>query len=276
MTIVLATIAIIFLMMPGFAFVAGVNISDKNVREIVFRGTPAELAYVVTVSLIVHLAFSGVPMSFINSAKLIDRFGAVVGVPAAQTLPPGVHISDVVRAALVYFSASALAGGILGLALGLAVRKNKWKYFIKHRWMTMLIGLSNEKDTVYAYAVLSPSFAQGKGIAEPGQLTMASEPGNGATVIRGWVRDSYFDFNGTLLYLVFGSFQDMKVNLSDAHWLAALADDHQSMSNSPRPSEGRLVIEGRNVALVQYEPVPLKVSASEIRAAISAGETGNS
>jgi len=55
MNLVLATIATLFLMMPGFAFIAGVNITDKNVREIVFRSTPAELAYVVTISLFVHL-----------------------------------------------------------------------------------------------------------------------------------------------------------------------------------------------------------------------------
>jgi hypothetical protein len=293
MTVVLATIAVIFLMMPGFAFVAGVNISDKNVREIVFRGTPAEFAYVVAISLIVHLAFSTIPLQTkisianrqisldaVNPAKITDDFTSLVhAAPASadssnNNAPIGnLHVFDIVQAALFYFVVSGLLGGFLGLLLGLAVRRWKLKYFIKHRWMTMLIGLSEEKNTVYAYAILTPAFSQGKeSITQSGSEKTTKDAGDGATVIRGWVRDSYFDFNGTLLYLVFGSFQDAKVNLAESRWLDSLADGNTPAAGSTQRSEGRLVLEGRNVAFVQYEPVPLRVSASEILAEMSAEE----
>lgn len=43
MNIGIATIAAFLLLLPGVSFIVGVNIADKNVREIVFRNTPAEL-----------------------------------------------------------------------------------------------------------------------------------------------------------------------------------------------------------------------------------------
>jgi hypothetical protein len=52
--VVWTTIGTLRLLMPGFVFIAGVNLTDKNIREIVFRSTPAEIAYVVAIALIIH------------------------------------------------------------------------------------------------------------------------------------------------------------------------------------------------------------------------------
>jgi len=261
MTIVLATIATIFLMMPGFAFVAGVNISDKTIREIVFRGTPAELAYVVAVSLVVHWVFAALPTSNLNPANLVNEFLVFGNLDTSNKLGPSALGTDVVFWSLTYFCISAGIGGLLGLNLGLAVRRWKWSFFVKHRWMLMLVGLS-DLDTIYAYAVLAQSFSQGK----KGE----TDPGDGATVIEGWVRDSYFASDGSLLYLVFSDFQDSKVNLTQNHWLRSLSyGDRRAKEKSHR----RLVLEGRRVAFVQYyERVPTP-PPSEIQKAIAESDT---
>jgi hypothetical protein len=257
MTIVLATIATIFLMMPGFAFVAGVNISDKTIREIVFRGTPAELAYIVAVSLVVHWVFAVLPSSNLNPANLVNDYVVYANLQASDKLGPNAPEIDLVFWSLTYFCISAGIGGLLGLNLGLSVRRWKWSFFVKHRWMLMLVGLS-DLDTIYAYAVLTESFSQGK--------KGDNAPGDGTTVIEGWVRDSYFASDGSLLYLVFSDFQDSKVNLAQNHWLRSLSHGDRRVTEK---SHRRLVLEGRRVAFVQYyERVPAP-PPSDIQKAIA-------
>lgn len=36
----------------GIGFIVGVNLADKNVREIVFRSAPAEIGFVISISMI--------------------------------------------------------------------------------------------------------------------------------------------------------------------------------------------------------------------------------
>lgn len=238
MTVVLATIAAIFLMMPGFAFIAGVNATDKNIREIVFRGTPAEIAYVVAVSLLVHLVFALIwTESFSLGGLFADFAGNADDTPSPQS----------VLYALGYLSVSAMAGFALGLIFGVVVRWKRVKFFVKHRWM---LGLARASDgnAVYVRALTMPSFSQGGGRSD------------GAVMIEGTIRDCYFAADGTLLYLVFNSFVEATVDLASPPFLDRPPRAPASM---PPVSPGtlpemidQLVLEGRHVAAVRYELVP--------------------
>jgi hypothetical protein len=73
MNVAVATIGALLLLLPGVGFVTGVNLADKNVREIVFRNTPAEIGYVIVVSLVVHLAFAWLPFNF-NAGYEVLRY----------------------------------------------------------------------------------------------------------------------------------------------------------------------------------------------------------
>jgi hypothetical protein len=57
-------------MFPGFGFIVGVNIADRNAREIVFRNIPVEIGYVVVVSLFVHLFFASRLRRFPSELRL--------------------------------------------------------------------------------------------------------------------------------------------------------------------------------------------------------------
>jgi hypothetical protein len=238
LTVVWTTLATLFLLMPGFAFIAGVNVTDKNVREIVFRGTPAELAYVVAISLIVHTAFLALP---IGPRTLIDHYVNWSATTSDKTAPPQWSLSILVFRALVYTMVAAFSGGGLGFVLGKVVAKWRWSIFIKHRWMTELLG-ADKGNIVYARALTMPKFETGE------------EQGDHAVFVEGYIRDCFFAADGTLLYLAFSSSQIRLVKLSDAA-LAAVSGTAGAPSEAPGKSTGRLLLEGRNVLMAQYERV---------------------
>jgi hypothetical protein len=260
LTVVLATIATIFLLMPGFAFIAGVNVTDKNVREIVFRGTPAELAYVVAVSVIVHFLFTLVPSGWVNPGSLLERYvdwNRLDATTAARGLRP------IVSAALFYFLASSIVGGCFGYLLGKAVQRWPVRFFIKHQWMVALIS-GGEREAIFARALTTRTYS------------MPDEKGDFAIVIEGTVRDCFFAADGTLLYLVFTTYQE-KVVLLDGNPLLdpATRSGEQTFAavrtGAASLEGGRLVLEGRNVAMVQYfdRRDASRVSSQDARARIA-------
>jgi hypothetical protein len=169
MNIGLVTIAALLLLLPGVGFVVGVNFADKNVREIVFRNTPAEIGYVLVISLIVHLSFAYLAMkigslSEFNTAHLyasyltFERAGAAVSDRDALAF---------LVASLWYYLVATVTGFVPGLGLGLMVRRRPkgpigrflgrfTSSFVKHRWMLQLI---QRDQGVRASVLLKDPFA---------------------------------------------------------------------------------------------------------------------
>lgn len=339
MTVVLATVATIFLMLPGFMFVTGVNLTDKNIREIVFRGTPAELAYVIAVSLIVHLIFA------LCANDLWSPAGLIADYVAPEKALDGAAVKKIIVASLLYFFLSGLAGLAAGVALALSIRRWRWKFFVKHRWMLMFLGLAPRRsptridqgrtrvsqrlervanrtppwlatlvkgvagvvaprvsnEVVWARAVTAfeskpgaketkPSAdgaaAESKPAAKPSagevpatvsiRAPKPAEPRSSRALIEGLLRDCYFSADGVLLYLVFKEWQAADSPVSDAVSTA------RSVRSSPSGEEDAddderhvLVLEGKNVAVVQYERYPLpsltKIAAEAARRGIDLG-----
>jgi hypothetical protein len=231
-TVVLATIATILIMMPGFAFIAGVNVTDKNIREIVFRGTPAEIAYVVAISILVHTLANLFGVRGYNVSAVLEQFD--------EWQRSGGPLRGVITTALTYTTGAAFVGGLLGLLLGKLVQRRRSRFFIKHRWMVDLLP-GRDGAVIFARALTTPSYTVGR------------DQGDFASLIEGPVRDVYFASDGTLLYIVFSSFQERAVKLG-----MPLFDGPAKSgggASGGRDHSGQLVLEGRHVVMVQYERV---------------------
>ncbi len=236
MTVVWTTLATLLFLMPGFAFLTGVFITDKNVSEIVFRTTLTELAYVGAISLTVHTLFFASPF---DPGLLIDQF-ANWYVPG-KTAEGSIKLSSLVSRTLFYSMASAFVGGLAGFGLGKAVAGRLWLIFLKHRWMVEVLG-SPGGSAVYARVLTISKYATGK------------DPGDFAILIEGYMRDVFFASDGTVIYLTFISYQTNLVKLEEPAFGAAW----KPVSISPGPSAkagGALVLERPNILMVQYEPL---------------------
>jgi hypothetical protein len=229
------------LLLPGVAFIVGVNFADKNVREIVFRNTPAEIGYVIFISVFVHLIFAVVPVVNFNAARLYIEYISMSADPKA--IPSFDSARQVLIISLAYFVVAALLGFLPGLALGYLVRRQvgKWVYFfVKHRWMLDLIQMDPDVP-VYARVVLKETFlVDADRIERP-------------IIVRGVLRDSYFGADGTLLYLVFKTFDESKADTTKAPCLDRLFP-HSPLNTSGRGDQ--LVIEGQNIAMARYYRQP--------------------
>jgi hypothetical protein len=275
MNIGIATIAALLLLLPGVGFVIGVNFADKNVREIVFRNTPAELGYVIVVALVVHLliAFLGAvvtallswlaplslpPTSFIvrhivefNAASIYAGYSNG-GISAPE------HARNFLIFSLSYFFFAAVIGFLPGLLLGHWVRQRKFwwtSFFVKHRWMLDLIP-GRAVGSVSARALLKDRFPVGQDRNAKGQ----------PVVVEGVVRDIFFAADGKLLYLVFDSIRPSNIpehgSCFDGLSLQSAGD-----ATEDRPIADQLVVEGDRVQMVRYyrRGLPLeKIAATKL------------
>jgi len=269
MNLGIATIAALLLLLPGIGFIVGVNIADKNVREVVFRNTPAELGYVIFVSLVVHLviavmaalAASGLsaisslnPPEFISALiGRIDSFNAAfiyIENLDASKLASG-KARDILIFSLTYFLIATAVGFLPGWVLGRWIREQRWywtSFFVKHRWMIALIKTGNA-GSITARAVLKDKHgidAQGK-----------ERP----IIVEGVLSDSYFASDGKLLYLVFKAFSISNADGSKSSSLAGLGTLEESISTEP-PAD-QLIIEGDRLAAVRFSRRLLPLSRIE-------------
>lgn len=242
MSIGLVTIAALLLLLPGIAFIAGVNFADKNVREIIFRNTLAEIGYIIIVSIFIHLLFAIVPYVDFNVARLYTDYQNFHGSSEHLSLETA---RFVVIMSLSYFLAAALAGFLPGYLLGRRVRHGgRWRFFAKHRWMLDLAGMGKE-NTIYARVLLNLKFPTKDETAEY------------MIVVEGILRDSYIAADGTLLYLVFRRFTELKIPLATPPYLGALIKTGQREAST---EIDQLVIEGRGIVMARYHRLPLGIA----------------
>ncbi|MEJ1970324.1 MAG: hypothetical protein WDN03_17105 [Rhizomicrobium sp.] len=246
MSFSLGTITALLLLLPGVGFIVGVNFTDKNVREIVFRNTPAEIGYVIAVSLVVHLLFAWLFSRF-NVASVILDFQHL---ETQASNAPAVTVEQMRQAlvgTLFYFVMSSFAGAIPGIALGFFVRLCRLKFFAKHPWMLELIRMQRT-HIIYVRVLLSPYFPT------------ARDAGNSAIAIEGVLSDCFFDSDGTLLYLVLKQHREQCISLSDA---AKAGGDMDGLGPSNGQDKDYLIIEGRWIVKARYTGVDRAAVVSE-------------
>jgi hypothetical protein len=261
MNVGVATIAAFLLLLPGVIFIVGVNIADKNVREIVFRNTPAELGYVIVTSLAVHLLIavfsacaSAVVDLFLNVEApgwlkslggFLPAFNAAsiyleyVALSANMLIP---NSRTVLIFSLSYFLFAAVCGFLPGVVLGRWVRSQRWawtRFFVKHRWMLDLIQIE-DLASVSARVVLKDKFAVG--------YSKKEHP----IILEGVLRDSYFGADGKLLYLVFKTFVVLEPDGARSLYFRGLGTLAQPARRQSGILSDQLVIEGDRIELVRY------------------------
>lgn len=285
MSLAVATVGLLFLLTPGFAFIAGVNLIDKNIREIVFRGTPAEIAYVVAISLVVHIVSSW--------------FALVLGHFFEWKLEFNIDQSTIdiwgLSRFFTYILITALLCLSVGLRLGWLVRQQRvwtilewrnfvWrisfpKLFVKHRWMLPLVNVA-EKGSVRAYVILAREI----------ESHVAEE--NRAILIKGWIRDVFFAADGSLLYIVLAQAKQSTIAFSALPSTPAQLrpEDLRESAGSPNAGGGStsdvtfgsgndedapldlMVVEGPRVEMIYYEELPLSAAETpEAEAIIAKG-----
>jgi hypothetical protein len=240
MNLTITTLTVLLLLLPGVGFIVGVNFSDKNIREIVFRNTPAEIGYVISVSLIIHLVFAFLFSDF-NAAAVATKLGSLIH--DHDDVDPALIARgrDFLKVALAYCLVTALAGLAPGWLLGQFVRLGRLTFFVKHKWMLDLIG-RRKRHVFYGRVLLSPIFATG------------DSKGQSAITIEGILSDTYFAADGTLLYLVFRNFTETPVSLATAPYLAGKNAHWPNASEDNR----QLVVEGKWITMAQYERLPVQ------------------
>jgi hypothetical protein len=264
MGIGIATIAAFLLLLPGVGFIVGVNIADKNVREIVFRNTPAEIGYVIFISLVVHLVLAVAtallalfattilpqnpyrPLDFIVGC--VQRFNAAYVYLKAN----GVSNLDIDHArnatifSLTYFLIASVVGFAPGVLLGRWIREQTWgwtAFFVKHRWMLALVQ-GGKARSVTARVVLKE------------KLTLDRNGKERPVVVQGVLRDSYFGSDGKLLYLVFNTFSVQSSDALNAPALRGLGAPKVEVS-----TDDQLLVEGDKIAIARYSQRPLPMDA---------------
>jgi hypothetical protein len=244
MGVTLPVIVALLLILPGVGFVVGVNFADKNVREIVFRNTPAEIGYVIVVSLVVHLAFAWFSTTF-NAAQIIYGYSGIASDIPNHKAPTPEEVRSFFVGSILYFLSAAFAGFLPGVLFGRAIRYLKLTFFAKHRWMLDLVGV-RAGDIVYARVLLSPDFSSDDGKSRR------------AIVVEGILFDSFFAADGKLLYLVFSDFREQHIALSTPPYVGKF-ETNLSAKNITKPD--RLIIEGQWIEMARY----YRVSGRRVR-----------
>ena len=259
MNIGLATIAAFLLLLPGVAFIIGVNSADKNVREIVFRNTPAEISYVIFVSLIIHFIISLISLLshyvfnysfYFDTTEIYYEFSELSN--PDKNFVGFNQIDSVLTFGLGYFIVTSIAGFFPGLIFGRRVRSQTWRwssFFVKHRWMLNLVEISPDQPVHARVMLKDKSFSLAPDTPAP-------------IYVEGVLQDCYFDSDGTLLYLVFKTFG--KVEAISAPRQSAKTTDRDSIDKTPAEDtfalngllapapDGLFALEGTEIAAARY------------------------
>lgn len=268
MNIGFAALFALMLVLPGIGFIVGVNFADKNVREIVFRNAPAEIGYVISISMLVHLGFVLVARYGLvadaggnfNAATLALRYTSATLHPETLTEPDA---GLLLIKALSYFLITFVVGGLAGAATGWFVRAGYLDALAKHKWMLQFVG-ARASDVVYAQVLLAPSFpleTTEKGMTRTdGGPTEIVRKRQHAIKLEGFVSDPFFDSTGKLLYLVFKRVVEAAIPLDEPPFL----NTEQRLTAEigpvkPARATDQLVVEGSQVAFARYQRVPGRI-----------------
>jgi hypothetical protein len=226
MAVVAGVLFIIVLAIPALAFVEGMRFVDRSSKDITdqgrntisFAGVPL---YLLLPSLLVHVVAASV-LLLIGQDTLIDAmFG---GVNAADGF-------RFIRDLIVYLLMIMAIGFVFGV-FGV----NRVEYFTRHRWISSLAKLRDD-ELIFAEALTAPHSS-----------AAADRPS--ALVVSGLVREANYKADGTLVYLLLERWSASPVEPTSSPFDGA--DWHERIAGG---SEGRLVVEGRQITAVRYKRV---------------------
>jgi len=240
MSLSVEALLILFFLVPGFIFVASVNFADRNIREVVFRGTLAEVAYVGFAAVTIHIGMSAIGLvDAVIEASLNLRFEDpnLPGSTNAST-DQATRVAAFTNVLITYFLVSSVISFVFGFSLAKLIKRLNIYALAQHPWLLDLIwalesehqenGGREQGELIFATVVTKRDRpASGFPIDTPETASDSHEPIDSAVVYHGPVYDCQFRADGTLTYIVFTGAQRRPMDLSKAKTFGA-ADDRSS------------------------------------------------
>ncbi len=237
MSLAWATVVVVVLLLPGFAFFFGFYLPDQVTREATPISPLGQLAIVVGVAFLVHagwyVAINGwLCRSEILGARCValDEFIPLLRI---DSLPAPPRQSDTpqtlsaIRGTLAstskmvddnavqitaYFFVVTVTGALLGLAAGMVMQLRAMRRFARHRWMYSLnegrrhAGGSKKAKRVRANV-----------------LTKSSDTSGAVLIYTGVVEDFFVKTDGTISQLVLRYPKKGHIRIGDAGSMEAIA-----------------------------------------------------
>jgi hypothetical protein len=255
MSIAWATVVIVVLLLPGFAFFWGLYAPNQVTREVSPASPLAQLAGVVIISFFVHafaylvintglcvnfppVAVPCVDFDELSALVRIDAFTLPGTAPATFRAMLDLYIFWI----LLYFLAAGGLTGLAGFGVGKLIENGHLRGFTRHRYLFLLEKgrKSEESELVRAYVL--------------------SRTQNLNTVIfyDGILQDFFARADGTISYIVLhdANTSAMEITASGpAHSKDSIPLDVESGAPGVRGTKPFLVITSENIANVYFEPL---------------------
>ena len=249
MSIAWATVVIVVLLLPGFAFFWGFYVPNQITREVAPANPLAQLAGVVVISFFVH-AFAYLiintklcisPDSFTSLPCMdFDELSALVRIDAA-TLPGatpqtfGAMLDRYIAWILLYFLATGATTGLIGFGAGVLIERGHLRGFTRHRYLFLLEKGLKRSEFVRAY-VLS-----------------RTQNSNAIVIYNGLLTDFYAKADGTISYIVLHDPHASTIEITPAGPVYSKISIPLDINTETYGRQPFLVITSENIANVYYE-----------------------
>ena len=252
MSIAWATVVIVVLLLPGFAFFWGLYAPNQVTREVSPASPLAQLAGVVIISFFVHaFAYLAVNTGLCANFPLIavpcvdfDELSALVRIDAFTLpgTPPATFrgmLDLYIFWILLYFLATGTLTGLAGFGVGKLIENGHLRGFTRHRYLFLLEkGRKNEESELVRAHVLS-----------------RTQNLNTVIFYDGILQDFFAKADGTISYIVLHDANTSAMEITatgPAHSKDSLPLDVESRVRATKPF---LVITSENIANVYFEPL---------------------
>jgi hypothetical protein len=256
MSIAWATVVIVVLLLPGFAFFWGLYSPNQVTREVSPASPLAQLAGVVVISFLVHAC-----AYFVINTRLcigpgalpalagmpcvdFDEFSALLRIEAFTLpgTPPHTFRSMLDRYAgwiLAYFGATGAITGLLGFGAGKLIENGYLIGFTRHRYLFMLERGRKKKGAELVRAhVLSRTQNQ-----------------NNVIFYDGILQDFFAKADGTISYVVLHDARTSTIEITGSGTLHSSTSIPLDIVGESLGIKPLLVITSENIANVYFEPL---------------------
>jgi hypothetical protein len=276
MSIAWATIVIVVLLLPGFAFFWGFYVPNQITREVSPASPLAQLAGVVVISFFVHaFAYLIINTRLCTGAFLLmalpcvdfDELSALLRIDAFKL--PGTSpqtfrsmLDQYIAWIILYFMATGAAAGLVGFGAGTLIERGRLRGFTRHRYLFLLEKGLRASEFVRAY-VLS-----------------RTQNSNIMIVYDGLLKDFFAKADGTISYIVLHDPRASTIEIVPGGPTHSKQSIPLDIDAGVRGIQPFLVITSENIANVYYEPLnALRVESGDAEALETAieelGQPGN-
>jgi hypothetical protein len=255
MSIAWATVVIVVLLLPGFAFFWGLYSPNQVTREVSPASPLAQLAGVVIISFLIHAC-----AYFVINTRLclgtgpgavpgmpcvdFDQFAALLRIeaftlPGTPLRPFRSMLDRYAGWILVYFGATGAITGLLGFGAGKLIENGYLSGFTRHRYLFMLERGRKKKG------------------AELVRAHVLSRTQNLSNVIfyDGILQDFFAKADGTISYVVLHDARTSTIEITGSGTLHSSTSIPLDIGGESLGTKPLLVITSENIANVYFEPL---------------------